>query len=250
MGKRIVVEKEMGLSGLECGGKKYFFGCDGQLLPATILRNLAELIPSDQMTLADAIQRHMLWVEVGMLVTQFVGLGGLIAYVRDTRGLRRAAEDQIRVSQDLLRAANDQAEGVSKPCLTIRASLRDSADTILEMGGVIGGMVVDDHSGRYVLVNVGSGVALNVRYRFRTKGDSEQWQTIIGSYFLSISPRQDVPMALRVNAYSAQHEISFQFQSLGGAWYESTVMVENKVLTNFVFKALPRSFNPSEEKIA
>jgi hypothetical protein len=44
-------------------------------------------------------------------------LGFLVWYTIETCRLRKAAQKQIEVSQNLLKAANDQAEGSSKQCL-------------------------------------------------------------------------------------------------------------------------------------
>lgn len=57
-------------------------------------------------------------------------------------------------------------EGLSKPCLTFVGDLRDGADAILEMHGAAGNIIAAAHAGSYVVVNIGSGVALNIRYQF------------------------------------------------------------------------------------
>jgi hypothetical protein len=38
--------------------------------------------------------------------------------------MRRAAQEQVEVSQGLIKAAMDQVEGLSKPCLKLWAELR------------------------------------------------------------------------------------------------------------------------------
>jgi hypothetical protein len=203
-------------------------------------------IPLDSLTLADAIETNM---QIAMFAIQFLALIGLGSYVWYTRDLRKAAQDQIAVSQDLLRAANDQAEGTSKPCITIRAKLRAADHTLLHMDGAVGGTVVDDEEGQYVAVNIGSGVALNVQYLFRVRRDSGPWKDITTGYLQIVAAKQPVQMALAVNAYPGDNEIVFRFQSLGGRWYESTVMMESKVLTNLAFKQLPRSFDPRTQRV-
>lgn len=189
-------------------------------------------------------------IKIGNFIVGIATLLVLFWYAIETWKLRKAAQDQIAVSHELLKAANDQAEGVSKPCLTIRAQLRDASHSILHMDGAVGGSVVKDEGGHFVAINVGTGVALNVRYLFRVHRDSDQqWQAITTGYLQTISPNQQVQMALMVNAYAGDHEIEYRFQSLGGRWYESTVTIESRVLTKLGFKQLPISFDPTTQEV-
>ncbi|HEV2351716.1 MAG TPA: hypothetical protein VG028_17935 [Terriglobia bacterium] len=59
------------------------------------------------------------------LLVQGVGVTVLIFYAIDTRKIRLASQDQ--------------AEGLHKPCLTLRGALRDFDETVFEQGGVVGG---------------------------------------------------------------------------------------------------------------
>jgi hypothetical protein len=197
-------------------------------------------------TWADAIQNNMLWIQGGMLVVQLLAFCGLWTYVRYTRDLRKAAQNQVKVSQELLRAANDQTEGISRPYITIQAKLRDDSHTILDLEGAVGASVVKDEGGRYVAVNIGNGIALNVSYFFKVRRDCDQpWARKSQSYLQTIQLDQPVALALMINAYSGDHEITFLFQSLGGRWYESVVLIQSKVLTDSRFKQLPEWFQPS-----
>ena len=153
------------------------------------------------------------FIKVVNFTVGFATLGVLVWYAIETWKLRKAAEDQIRISHDLLKAANDQAEGVSKPCLTIRAQLRDASHTILDMDGAVGGTVVDDEQGQYVALNIGTGVALNVSYQFSARRDSAPWELKSASYLQSVRPNQHVMMALMVNAYDGDHQIVFRFRA-------------------------------------
>jgi hypothetical protein len=81
----------------------------------------------------DPVQLVTLWISVGTL-------GGLIWYCVETRRMRIAAQKQIAISQDLMKAANDQVEGLSKPCLALDSDLRDASDAIMGIG-VVGNTV-------------------------------------------------------------------------------------------------------------
>jgi len=90
-------------------------------------------------------------IPVLTLVVQVLGLLGLLWYVTETMKIRRASQKQV--------------EGMSKPCLTFWGELRDGTDAILEMHGAVGNIVAAADGGSYVVLNIGNGVALNIRYR-------------------------------------------------------------------------------------
>jgi hypothetical protein len=184
------------------------------------------------------------FIRFANFIVGIAALGVLVWYAIETWKLRKAAEAQIVVSHDLLKAANDQAEGMSRPCLTIRPQLRDMDHTLLHMDGAVGGTVVRDEAGHYVALNQGNGLALNVQYLFRVRPDADAaWKDIVNGYLQTVQPGEGVQMALMVNAYGGDHEITFRFQSLGGRWYESIVLIESRVLTKLTFAQLPPSFD-------
>jgi hypothetical protein len=205
-----------------------------------------QVLSSVQVSWADAIQNHILWVNTGMLFVQLLALVGLVFYVRYTRDLREAAKEQTTASQNLLRAANDQAEGIARPCMTIRQKLRDASKTLLDMDDAVGGVVIDDESAQYVAMNIGNGLALNVSYFFKHRREADQpWKKITGSYLPNVLPNQKIMLALPVNAYPGDHGITFFFQSSGGRWYESSVVIRSKVIIDFGLRQLPQDFKPA-----
>src|SRR5579864_1451273 len=102
-----------------------------------------------------------------MLFVQILALLGLIRYVKETIGLRKAAPKQIEVSQKLLEAATDQVEGLARPCLTLASELRDGDGTILELDGARGSTRARTKDAHFVFQNIGNGLGLNVHYSFR-----------------------------------------------------------------------------------
>jgi len=198
------------------------------------------------MSLADAIANNMLWIQGFGLFVSIATLGVLIWYTIETFKLRKSAEAQIKLSGDMLRAASDQAEGTSKPCMTIRQTLRDASQTLLHMDDAVGGVVIDDESGKYVAINVGNGLALNVSYFFKYRREAnDPWTKVTGSYLPNVLPNQKIMIALMVNAHAGDHQITFLFQSLGGRWYESTLLIRSRVIIDFGFQQLPEDFTPS-----
>ncbi len=189
------------------------------------------------MTLSDAIQTHILWAQWTAAGVQLLGLAGLGLYVFFTYGLLKTSQRQVEVSQNLIKAAMDQVEGLSKPCLTLWGDLRNPSDTLMEIGGAVGGTIVRGDDGNFVVQNIGNGVALNISYQFesvdphhgkRLKGNSGYLQNVLAS--------QKVRMPLPVSMVASGHcEVSFQFESLGGRRYRTVVTLKGGVLTDFHF---------------
>ena len=66
-------------------------------------------------------------IQAAMLGVQILALIALIWYAVETMKIRKAAQQQT--------------EGTSKPCLTLWGDLREGADVILEMDGVAGNIL-------------------------------------------------------------------------------------------------------------
>ncbi len=176
-------------------------------------------------------------IQVSMLLVQILALVALLLYVWDTRKIRKAADEQIKVSQALVQVAMDQVEGLSKPCLTIWSKLRDAADTMLEMDGAVGSMVVREDGGRFVAQNIGNGVALNVRYNIKRTDQPSGPHGPKSRYLPNVLAGQAVAMSEPVSTYSGDYcEVVFRFNSIGGREYQTTVTMSNLVITDFSFK--------------
>jgi hypothetical protein len=139
----------------------------------------------------------------------------------------------------LRKAAMDQIEAMAKPCLTIWAKLRDQVDAILEMNGAVGAMVArGDDAANLVVQNIGTGVALNVTYRFNNLDSPPGNRSKGESYLVNVLPTQKISMPEPMNASicSGNCEVIFGFESIGGRRYQSTVTMNNHVLTAFQLK--------------
>src|SRR5437763_10512821 len=122
--------------------------------------------------------------------------------------MRRAAQEQVEVSQRLIKAAMDQVEGLSKPCLTLWAELRDRANTILEMHGAVGSTIVRADGGHFVVQNIGNGVALNVSYAFSpvNQSDGPTGRTQAAGYLQNVLANQKITMAEPVTAFTDEYK--------------------------------------------
>src|SRR5260370_10764428 len=93
-------------------------------------------------------------IQLMMLVVQTLGVIGLAIYCIETYRIRKASQDQVSASQELIKAALDQVEGSLKPCIAFAARLRDGADAILEMHGAVGNLIVQPDQGSYLIHNI------------------------------------------------------------------------------------------------
>jgi len=191
------------------------------------------------MTWADAIQNNILRVNAAMLVVQLVAFIGLVFYVRYTRALKKSAEDQIRLSQDLLQAAMDQAEGVARPCITLASKLRDREETINEVYGVKGISVVKDYKGFLAVRNVGNGLALNIQYQFNRVNDPTYPKGLKGDdgYLQRLHSEKEIRLPTPVTMMKlGDWDVVFVFESLAGRKYQTTCRVQANILSGFRFE--------------
>jgi len=134
-------------------------------------------------------------------------------YAWDTRKIRQAAEKQ--------------AEALHKPCLTLVTVPRDCDEAILDMDDAVGGTVLAP--GNLILENIGSGPAVNVRFKFNPDVDH--------GYLPNIRAGTTFVMAVRQQALATgTYEFVANYQSLSDQLYESRVIISNSVLTSFDFK--------------
>jgi hypothetical protein len=89
-----------------------------------------------------------------------------------------------------------------------------------------------------------------MRHFFKARRDSDKlWEKKAQCYLQTVQIGQPAQLALMINAYPGDHEITFLFQSLGGRWYESVIRIESKVPTDSSFRQLPESFHPSASEL-
>jgi hypothetical protein len=176
-------------------------------------------------------------IQLLMLVVQALAFGGLVVYCFETYKMRKAAQGQVKVSQDLIGTAMDQVEGMSKPCLTIWGALRDGADAILEMHGAAGNIVAGADQGGYVIHNIGNGVAMNIRYFFTRPTDDanrhRRWK-----YIPYLMPSGRTTLTETINLYNTTHEVTIEYSSSGGRQYLTSIQLNHNVITSFRFEEI------------
>ena len=160
-----------------------------------------------------------------MLVVQFLALIGLVVYAIETYKMRKASQDTM--------------EGLSKPCITFWAELRDGQDAILNMHGATGNLVARPDSGSFVINNLGNGLALNLRY-YITRNDPQldapanrRWR-----YIPTVPASARVGLVETIAGYGGEHEATFEYESIGGRKYRSTIRLNHRVITSFKFEEI------------
>lgn len=168
-----------------------------------------------------------------MLIVQALGVIGLAIYCVETYRIRKASQDQVTTSQRLLQAAMDQVEGSSKPCIAFTAQLRDGADAILDMHGAVGNLIVLPDQGSHVIWNIGNGPALNIKYFF-TRGNAQRdWR-----YLPAVIATQRATLVETLGGYNQEHVATFEYESIGGRNYRSTISLNHHVITAFSFEEI------------
>ena len=174
-------------------------------------------------------------IQISTLCIQVLALIGLFWYVIETMKIRTAAQSQLQTSLDLIKAATDQVEGMSKPCLTLWGELRDGADAILNMDGAVGNIIAAADHGNYVVLNIGNGVSLNVRYRFTRPNDDPAHPREL-RYIPNLLATTKATLVETIGGYNAEHEVTFNYESIGGRKYRTTILLNRRVITSFVFE--------------
>jgi hypothetical protein len=144
------------------------------------------------------------------------------------------------LTMQLRNAATDQVEAMAKPCLTLSPKLRNQDDAILESNGAVGNTVAAGDNANFVVQNIGTGVALNVSYKFNDLDAPQGNRAREKSYLMNVLPAQRIamPEPMNVSAYSGNCEVVFLFDSIGGRRYQSAVTMNAHVLTAFQLKTL------------
>jgi len=126
-------------------------------------------------------------------VAAVIGLIGLFWYVRETRRLRQISNRQAEI-------AAQQIESLAKPCVLIM----EDADQL---------RAFQDRN--LILKNVGTGPALNIRWRLRT------WSSDMATA-PALGPTGFIRPALKPPDIDASGGAECTFTSLGGRSYRST----------------------------
>jgi hypothetical protein len=173
-------------------------------------------------------------IQLGLFIVGNIGLVGLFAYCIETWKLRKAAERQIEISQDMMRAANDQVEGLSKPCVMLASVPRNAEDAVI---GPLGNTQALRLEGNLAVENIGSGPALNVRYEFVAIEETARFFNPRGvRYVQNILSGQRSQMAEAYTSYNGQFEVIFEYESIGGRRYRTKISMEGYVFTGVAFE--------------
>ena len=206
--------------------------------------HLTSVLTSATLTRMEAIINWLKTYE--FMAIWLEGIALVAIFVLDWKERRDQREDreqqhketlaQLKVSQKQVEASLEQVEASHKPFVTFSTERRNPEDALLNVGGAVGGMVVRCPGGDAELGNVGSGPAINVRYR-ATHNIEEAAEEGPSGYLAGIVPGEKFPTPIpRGILQAAKWEIVFTYESLSGSKYRTDCTVDNLVLTNLKFE--------------
>ncbi len=168
------------------------------------------------------------------LCVQILALIGLFWYVIETMKMRKAAQQQVTASLELIKAATDQVEGTSKPCLTLWGELRNGADVMLGMHGAAGNIQArGGDRDSFVVQNIGNGIALSVSYHFERADPNRPPDK---RYVPNLLATQKVELVETISGYAPVGGVTFEYGSIGGRRYRTIIQLNHRVITSFVFE--------------
>ena len=85
--------------------------------------------------------------------------------------------------------------------------------------------------------NIGNGVALNVEYHF-TRPNEIPAHPPDARYIPHISPMGRVRLVETIGGYNAEHNVTFDYQSISGRKYRTTIHLIHRVITSFSFEEI------------
>jgi hypothetical protein len=87
-----------------------------------------------------------------------------------------------------------------------------------------------------VVMNIGNGVALNMRYQFARDGGPNRLR-----YIPNLLPKGRASLVETLGGYNAEHRATFDHESIGGRRYRTTIQLNHHVITSFVFEEVGRA---------
>jgi len=180
------------------------------------------------------------WVLVGdfvvsalALVISGFALCYLRKYVQSTEGIEKASAEQTRISHELVKAANEQSEGLSRPAVAA-AKLSADVDPSLSKAGRY----------RYTLTleNIGNGPALSVQWGIQEQlGEAPELDPFLSGELPFINPHQreevreyrELPADRLTNVKCL---VECDYQGLSGTKYRSvTELTGNGLPSKLIF---------------
>jgi len=156
------------------------------------------------------------WIAVAGIIVQVLLFAGLVWYSIETWKIRITSQAQL--------------EALHAPCMTFKATPRDEGEAILEMNEARGAMVFDFIAGSAVLMNIGTGPAVNISYVFTPLDEGNIMQTDGYVPFLPAHASASIPVS-RTSLVNSNYSCVILYESLSQTHYSTTVTIRNLVLT-------------------
>jgi hypothetical protein len=182
------------------------------------------------------LDRHALGVQaLAALITLL--LTAILAwatwrYAGHTKRALRLSQGQLSLGQQQLAAAIEQSEALQKPSITIKAAPRHAEELIVERRAA-----AVAQTPTVVLLNLGSGPALNVSYQFDEVNPSDKAHALKHPESVPyVEPRQEWATRLSLSSLSNRTlEFRANYESLSGTEYETRMRIESGVIVSSSF---------------
>lgn len=153
-------------------------------------------------------------------------------YAGHTKKALRLAQGQLALGRQELRAATEQSEALQKPFVTIKSAPRHAQENIVERRAA-----AVAEAPTVVLLNLGSGPALNVSYQFEQVEASDKVHPLKHPESVPyVQPHQEWTTRLPLTSLANRTvEIRANYESLSGTKYETQMRIESGVIASFSF---------------
>jgi len=127
------------------------------------------------------------------------------------------------------------SEALQKPCVVVKSEPRPGEDVVLD--GPFAAQVAQ-HAGDVVLLNVGTGSALNLRFGFLHTNAPQGGPVIHPTGFVDyLQPGQPWQTHVaRTLLANGEFEFYANYNGLSGKRYETKIRIEDGVIKSFTFK--------------
>jgi hypothetical protein len=156
------------------------------------------------------------WIAVAGIIIQILLFAGLVWYCIETWEIRRTSQAQLEASH--------------APCMTFKATPRDEGDAVMEMNQARGAMILDFIAGSAVLINIGTGPAVNISYIFTPLDEGNIMQPDGYVPFLPAQASASIPVS-RTSLVNSNYSCVILYESLSQTHYSTTVTIRSLVLT-------------------
>ena len=128
-------------------------------------------------------------------------------------------------AKDTKTLASTAVEQLPRPCVVLKRSA-DPGDLAVLEGEAASLMGDNQYASPLIFMNVGTGPAVNCRYRISRTGDTQRGEPSF--HLVEIGPSASFEAPHRVNTLSDHAVISIEYESVAGSPYQTDITIEDR----------------------